>query len=465
MPALWQGGIAGSPYTDLYPSIWSLWATEDWWGQWRTGWLNTPDGQNWYPSTLLLGTAIIPLKSLVPIGTLYNWLMIGSRCLGCFSFYLAGRAWGSSHFSGLLFMVVVSMSPMIHGFAVEGIIEGTQIWPLGFWLWSIHRSSTKLSIFFGCLIILSNWYWACIWGILQTIRVTKQSSEAPLLIGPILLTSPWWFGFLGQGTTDPISSDVLRMMGFQFGFPTPHWLTSANPFAQSNYIGWVLIFWSLMIIRRKSTHKPLFIVGLGFVLSLGLSWMQSFPILSAIRFPYRLHLMTLIGLVLWIGCNTKWRSQHRKWIWLILLEQILCPSIDALIPISQAHFPEYVAMIDGPILEVPGPLNRPPGVIDPSKPRSRYLFYYQTEYAQPSGWRFSFNGLHTPTECFAETRIIDPHATPKEKATLGSTDCWKGIDWVVIHNTNTALNPRLIELGFTQQTNEVPVVWKRSQTQ
>ena len=85
MPALWQGEIAGSPYTDLYPSIWSLWATEDWWGQWRTGWLNAPDGQNWYPSTLLLGTAIIPLKGIVPIGTLYNWLMIGSRCLGCFS--------------------------------------------------------------------------------------------------------------------------------------------------------------------------------------------------------------------------------------------------------------------------------------------------------------------------------------------------------------------------------------------
>lgn len=462
LPAIWQGEIAGSPYTDLYPSIWSLWATADWWGQWRTGWLNAPNGQDWFPSTLMLGTLIIPLKPFISMGTLYNWLIIASRCLGSFSFYLAGRSWGSSHQSGLIAMIVVGMAPMVHGFTVEGIIEGTQIWPLGFWLWSIHTNNRRtLSIIFACLIILSNWYWACIWGMLQTIRLFHKSSEITLLITPLILMSPWWIGFLSQNHTDPIDPTVLRMMGVQFSLPKPHWLTPPNPFAQSNYVGWVLSIWSLCLLLKGRKYVALSMIGLGFIISLGLPLMQDIPILSAIRFPYRMHLMTLIGLALWIGCNTNWNSRHHKWIWVIFLEQFLCSPIDGFVPIAKAEYPNYVEMIDGPVLEIPGPLNRSPGMIDPSKPRAKYLFYHQTKYAQPSGWKFAFNGLQETTDCFAETRIVDPHATEVERRQQGSNDCWTTIKWVVIHNQNLALNSRLIELGFTQQTTTVPVLWKR----
>jgi hypothetical protein len=461
LPAIWQGDIAGSPYTDLYPSIWSLWATEDWWGQWRTGWLNAPNGQDWFPSTLLLGTLIIPLKSIVSMGTLYNWILVLSRCIGCASFYLAGRAWGNTHQSGLLAMIVVAMAPMIQGFTVEGIIEGTQIWPLGFWLWSVHTSRPKSSVMFGCLIILSNWYWACIWGILQTLRILHRKSEVILLITPLVLTSPWWIGFLGQGHTDPIDPTILRRMGFQFSIPTPNWWTAPNPFAQSNYIGWALGIWSLILVPKGHHRTPLYIIGLGFVLSLGLPWMQHIPILSAIRFPYRLHLMTLIGMALWIGCNTQWQPRHRTWLWLILAEQLLASPIDSLVPSANSEYPEYVERINGTVLEIPGPLNRPPGMIDPSKPRAKYLFYHQTGHARSSAWQFAFNGLHSPSDCFSETRILDPHATELERSKIGPIECWDTVEWVVIHNRNTALDSRLIELGFVQETKTVPVLWKR----
>ena len=462
LPALIDGQIAGSPLTDLYPSIWSLWATEGWWFNWQTNWLNSPTGQQWTPSCIVLGTLIIPLKPFISMASLYNTLILISRLLGCISFYMAGKAFGRTHTSGMLWMLVVAMSPMIHGFAVEGIVEGTQIWPLGFWLWSLKMKSPKATIAFAGLIILSNWYWACTWGIIQCLRLWKKPEELNLLILPIFLTAPLWASFLYQNNSYPIHSDVLRAMGFRFVLPTPNFLSPSNPFAHSTYVGWVLTGWVLWIWKNHTVKTGLQLVVVGFVLSIGMSWMQYFPVLSSIRFPYRLHLLTLIGLCIWIGANVSEGRSNRMILWLILLEQMTLSPIDWIIPSASSEYPDYTSKIDGPVLEIPGPLVRAPGTINPSKPRLRYLLYNQTKHAQPSGWKLGFNGLQTESNCFLETRLIDPYATEIERKQRGDIECWDSLRWIVVHNNNSKLDEFFTSIGFVKTSVQGPVLWNRA---
>ena len=137
--ALSSGDLAGSPYTDLYPSVWSLWATESWWGTWKNIWFSYPNGQSWSPSTLFWGTLIIPFKPFVSISFLYNISLFFNRALTCLSFYLAGRSQNNTHGTGLLWMVILAMNPMVHGFAVEGILEGTR----GVAVWILDMGDKK----------------------------------------------------------------------------------------------------------------------------------------------------------------------------------------------------------------------------------------------------------------------------------------------------------------------------------
>ena len=75
----------------------------------------------------------------------------------------------NSHGTGLIWMVIIAMNLMVHGFAVEGILEGTQVLPLGFWMWAAQNRMPRSSILFGCLVLLSNWYWSVVWAIVGVI--------------------------------------------------------------------------------------------------------------------------------------------------------------------------------------------------------------------------------------------------------------------------------------------------------
>jgi hypothetical protein len=463
LDALLSGDIVGSRFTDLYPSVWSLWATESWWGTWTNQWANYPEGQPWSPSTLIWGTAIIPLKEWLPIHTLYNTSLAFNRILGCLSFYMAGKAFGKQHSSGLLWMVTIAMNPLIHGFAVEGIFEGTQLWPLGFWIWAVHTHHYRSATLFGSFILLTNWYWSLCWGLLGVVLGRKESPIWKSMGLSILLCSPWIWHFTQiANSTVSITPELYRAMGFQFGIPVPNLFTPTNPFSQSNYIGWIVVGIYGYSMFHKQHRQSILIVAMGFILSLGLSFLQDFPIIGSMRFPYRLHLLTLIGIC--IGYSTQ-QLHFTKWIAFgIVLEFTLLSSIDLNIPKSPSSMPEYVSQITGPILELPGPLNRQLGTINPSKPRMRYLQYYQTKHQMPSGWGLDFNGLVKSNGCFSGTAVLDPHATTEEQSVKINLECWEDIEWVIIHTKNERLNKWLRTHQFQQLSTETPIVWQRLNT-
>ena len=463
--ALSTGELSGSPYTDLYPSVWSLWATESWWGTWKNIWFSYPNGQPWSPSTLLWGTVIIPFKPFISIASLYNFSLLINRALTCLSFYMAGRAQNNIHGTGLLWMVILAMNPMIHGFSIEGILEGTQLWPLGFWIWSVKKDYTRWSIFFGCLIILSNWYWSVLWILYQLIVRPKDTKIWKWTFASFLLCSPWIIHFIAiNDNSISLSADIYRSMGFQFGIPIPNFQSPSNPFAQCNYIGWILICLTAYQCRKKKQLRSMTLILCGFILSIGFEWMQSVPIIGSMRFPYRMYLLILIGIAMVLSEMTS-RQQSRIAI-LVLFEFTLLSPIDQIIPNSSAEYPPYTNLIDGPVLELPGLLDRAPGTIDPSRPRLKTLMYYQTNHQQPSVWELTFNGLNETSTCFAGTRIIDPQATQKEQSAKLNLDCWHSTKWVIIHNSNRTLDRWLKELEFNPSVEGTDrlQIWKRSTT-
>ena len=460
--SVYNGHIAGSPYTDLYPSVWSLWATESWWSTWNNVWFGYPKGQPWSPSTLFWGTLIIPFKSLFSISSLYNISLISNRILSCIAFYMAGKVWNDSHETGLLWMILIAMNPMIQGFAVEGIIEGTQLWPLGFWLWASKRDRPTFSIIFGSLIVLSSWYWSVVWAIIGAITQYQNRKVWGWMGISILLCSPWIAHFISvQGNGIELTAAVYRAMGFQFEIPTPHFKSASNPFAQSNYIGWIPTLSALYLCRKRVNSTAALLIGLGFLLSIGFGWMQPVPIIGSMRFPYRMCLIILIGLAIQLSEARK--KQRTGLAILVLLEFSLLSPIDQIIPTSPSAYPDYTQEINGTVLELPGVLNRAPGEIDPSRPRMKQLMYFQTSHAQPSAWELPFNGLNQTSECFAGTRIIDPQANAAEQTSQLNAECWESVQWVVIHNNGTSLDTWLTTLGF-RQTSEgatLPQLWSR----
>ena len=172
----------------------------------------------------------------------------------------------------------------------------------------------------------------------------------------------------------------------------------------------------------------------------------------------------MIGAVWWISSNTKLKSTLAKvLLYGIICEQLFLSPIDWIIPTTSKEVPEYVAQIDGPILEIPGPLYRPPGEFNPSRSRMKQVLYYQTMHNQPSGWKLDFNGLQPPSDCFLETRILDPQAETSE-ITESKEVCWSSIEWIVVHNSNTKLDSHFKDLGFVKLTEHPPILWRKGLT-
>jgi hypothetical protein len=457
LPAILQSDLAGSPYTDLYPSVWSLWATENWIkNDGLITLLNHPSGTKWYPNSLITGLLAQPILWFLSISSTFNLLLFVSRFATTFSFYLAAGAFGIQHSGRMFFMVLVGCSPFLHGFAVEGIIEGCNAWAIGFWLWAIGNKRYHLAIVFFLLGVLSNWYYGAVLCLLCICFAVKDRKVLLSFIG-LILCIPFVSMFLeSAGQMIQIPSDIRQKMGFQWGVPTPNLLSDNNPFAITTYLGWITI-----IAAFTSQKKYLWFALIPFILSIGWPFLYNFPILEWIRFPYRWHIATLIFLGL-AGGTAQIITKY-KWIpYLLLLENILLSPIDFILPSSSSEYPAYVSKINGPILELPGPLYRLPGDINPSRPRNKRILYYQTKHQQPSGWSLDFNGLQETSNCFAETRMIDPHSTPDEKNQQGSTTCWESIQWVVIHNGSDTLHPLLNQYGFTPVlSNEKPQLWQR----
>ena len=471
-PALWTQNIAGSPYTDLYPSIWSLWATEDWLHHFKSTWLNYPQGQSWYPSNLLWGILCIPFKSWLSMGTIYNIILFVARFAGAISFYYAGFAQSQNRNVAWLFMILIGCSPFVHGFAVEGILEGCQIWGIALWLWSIAKNKYKLASLFFFATILSNWYFAAVLSTL-CFWMGWQNRKIWYSFWGLLPSIPFIYAFLasmdGHQTIPP---EIRQSMGFQWGLPTPNILEKPSIFAINSYIGFIslAVMFHQRNIRTWNSQKwaalMLFFVSL--LLASGWSplYEQPFlkPLLGFFRFPYRWHLLLLIALALFLQDHPIWKSQ-RSWIVLgfIFMEQSLLSSISCFIPVAPAKVDNYVQMIDGPILDLPGPKALPPGTPNPSRQRLKYILYNQTFHQQPIGWSLDFNSLHSINSCFQETH--QTHRSSEDTLKVqnsAQSQCWNHIEWVVIHNQSTEWNDLLQSHHFQLHSQQSNIsVWKK----
>ena len=240
IPALYEHAIIGSPHTDLYSSIWSLYAP--WFSSdpiFHTTMLAYPEGMPLYSSALLKSLIAAPLSLFLAPHHIYNFLLILSRFLGPFLSFFAARAWGYKETSALGFALFFGAAPYFHGYAVEGIIEGVDAWPLALWLWSAALGKRTFMALSLALCVLCSWYLgaaACLLTILLSIerRDILFSFAGLLLSGPFVLIFIQNFPSMGA-----IPLDVRAQLCMDTSLPTPNIISEFNPFAKTNYIGWI----------------------------------------------------------------------------------------------------------------------------------------------------------------------------------------------------------------------------------
>jgi hypothetical protein len=177
-------------------------------------------------------------------------------------------------------------------------------------------------------------------------------------------------------------------MGASLQLPDPGLGEEFNFSAITTWVGGLTLLAAAVCRKRW-----LWLVPIPIVLSLGIGPWYELPILSEIRFPYRWHAATLALLALCAGITAD-RSRLGWWLGpLIVTEGLLTSPIEPIIPGSEASVPAIYTQVSAPLLDIPGPVARPPGEINPSRPRARYLLYYQTFHGQPSPWIPDFNSV------------------------------------------------------------------------
>ena len=454
LPALWQGELAGSPYTDLYFSVWSVhipWMDDG--SLFSSSWINYPNGQSIYSSAYLKSIFSWLLSPLCSPAQSYNILLFASRFAGPVVAFFAIRAWGYRETAATGFAVFVGMSPYLHGYAVEGIIEGVDVWPLALWLWACTTKRISYMVSSLALCIIMSWYLGAAACLLAIILARKDKRILYSLLGIILASPAIWMFVQTHPTMGAIPLDVRSSMSAEWGIPTPNGFSNENPFAKNNYIGWCAF---IALFQWRTARWALIPLALSF------GFGSDMPILSAVRFPYRWHLATMVL----VGFAIADVLQKKNWTWfpfVILAEFLLLSNINIFIPSSPAALPEIYTHLNRPILDIPGPLSFPPGVSNPSRERSFYLLYAQLYHKQPSLWPQDFNALHPTEETWSNWKTWDPIQKEKPTAITASDHeiLQKNQASVLIHHkrlykdNGLELEKNLVELGFSiQQSTE-----------
>ncbi len=442
-----NGNILGHGHTDLFPSIWGLWsfAQEQPGLPNETRLLGHPSGMGYYFSSPIKGwiaTLTIPLFGLV---STWNGLLIAARIATVLTSWAAARAWGLGEKGSLAAAALYGCSPFFHGYAVEGIVEGTDGWTLALWLWALGAKRFRLAAIPFALTVVSSWYLGMV-ACLLLVLATVWDRRALWSVFGLLMATPALMQFVSAFPgTAPLEDTVRAAMGGHLSIPTPGIHQGLQPFAITTYIGFVALAAALWSRSRWT----LLAVAPAF-LSLGVGPIYDLPIAELVRFPYRWHAATLVLLAPAVAQATEeWR--WGGWIpFLIVLEGLCLSPVEPIIPSTDPTIPEYVSHIDGPVLDIPGPVAMAPGVINRSRKRARYLIYYQTAHKQPSPWVPDFNSVGVQdTEHSVTLKTIaamDPlvkndrtHSTavfnPKILKDLE-------VNWVVLHRR---------ELGETKQ--------------
>lgn len=445
LPALWAGELLGQPWTDLYPSVWGLW----WFAQGSPGdgilplftsLLNHPTGMGFYYSSPLKGLAAIPLLTVFSVPAAFNALTVLARMGTVLASAGAARAWGAGTAGMLLAAGAWGCSPFFHGYAVEGIVEGTDGWPLALWAWAAGRRRWGLSAVFVGLSVVASWYLGACALLLAGLAGLRDRRAWLGLLG-VLPALPFVVAFGGAFSGGvPLDPSVRRAMGASLTIPRPGSFSGMHPFAMNTYVGWVLS--AVLLAARPRLALWALIPA---ILSLGWGPWYSLPGLEMLRFPYRWHAATLAILALAAARSAdRWRHGHVLGP-LIVLESLLLGPAEPVIPGAPVEVPALVLAIDGPVVDVPGPVALPPGVHNPSRPRSRWVLYFQTVHGQPTPWRPDFNSVGVAAEpeprlgpLLAYDRVAGGRGGPLDPGTVKGLETL-GLRWILIHGEDPGL--------------------------
>lgn len=433
LPALARGELIGQPYTDLYPAVWGLWwfAGEQPGLPLRCELLGAPAGVPFYYASPLHGWAAWPLLALLPLPVVWNLLLLAARVATVLCAFGAARAWGLAGPGALLAAAVYGCAPFFHGYAVEGIVEGTDGWTLALWVWALARPRPGAQALAFALTVASSWYLgavACLLAACAGPRAWLGAAGGLGICAPLL--AAFGAAFPAREALDPA---VRAAMGTTLGLAPPGWTAGLNPFARSSWVG--LLAPALALWARPRVPPGLLLGGAvcaGLAFGVG-PWFE-LPVLSALRFPYRLH----AGLLVLLAAGAGRAVGTRGWAWLwgpaVALEGLLLSPIEPVLPSAPAALPAlYHTLPAGAVLlDAPGPLARPPGEVNPSRARARWLLYGQTAHGRASPWIPDFNSVGVASvDGLDAWRALDPLHSPTPPEALPVPE---GVDLIVLRS-------------------------------
>jgi len=351
LPAVLRGELLGHPYTDLYPSVWGLW----WFSSHQPGFplhtdlLGFPQGMGLYFSSPIHGWLAWPLLPLLGLTATWNLLVVGARVGTVLAAWWAGRCWGLRGPGALAAAAVFACAPFFQGYAVEGIVEGTDGWALALLAATLGLRRPLWAAVALALTLLSSWYLGMA-GCLLVVLATLRDRRAPLALLGLLAVLPAAVAFIHAfPAAAPLPDEVRRAMGAHLDLPRPAVLDGLQPFAMNAYLGWVVV-----AAAAWSRSPWVLVAAIPAVLSLGWGPWYHLPVLEQVRFPYRWHAATLALLAPAVGLAA---DRLRAW-WLaplIAAEGLLLGPAEPVIPGASAEVPPIYREVDGPVLVVPGP--------------------------------------------------------------------------------------------------------------
>lgn len=451
LPALFDGHLLGHGFTDLYPSVWGLWAFSE--AQPglpnHTALLGHPVGMGYYYSSPIKGWLATPLIPLFGLTATWNALLLTSRVATIVCAWRAGLAWNLGRNGALAAAALYGCSPFFHGYAVEGIVEGTDGWTLALWVWALGAQRYRLAAVPFALTLLSSWYLgmaACLLAALAALRDKRAlwSGFGLVLAAPALVQFASAFP-----ESAPIDAGVRAAMGATIGLPNPGIREGLNPFAINAYIGFIAMGAALLSRTRWAA-----LAVIPALLSLGIGPVYDLPVAELVRFPYRWHAATLVLLAPAVAIT----ANRLRWgIFLgplIALEGFLLSPVEPVIPGAEDSIPEYATHVTGPVLNIPGPLAMPPGVTNRSRLRAKYLMHHQTAHGQPSAWTPDFNGVGTEPSPHAESLQAFTRFDPLSSGTPTHTPPSPrelGVETVVVHGRELGAKATQSAIDFLEE--------------
>ncbi|MES2638287.1 MAG: hypothetical protein V4850_02365 [Myxococcota bacterium] len=448
LPALLRGELLGSPFTDLYPSVWGL----AWFAGEQPGLptfttaLGAPAGMPFYYSSPLHGWAGTPAVWVGGAAFAYNLTLLAARfatvavAFGCF------RAGGLGVAGAIAAAGVYGASPYFHGYAVEGIVEGTDGWTLPLWAWLVLRKERLGSVAAFALIVISSWYLGMVACLLAAAWGLRERLAWLSLVVGLALASPFLALFVGGfSAAAPLPDTIRAAMGMPIDLVLPGALPGLNPFAITTWIG----VSTLVLAGLAARARPGFALGAlaCAALSLGRGPWYDLPVLEAVRFPYRWHAGTLFCLAPLVGFAVD--RIGKPWLALLpIFEGLLLSRVEMVLPGSPAEVPAIYDHVRGDVLlEVPGPVRMAPGEINRSRPRARYLLYYQAHHGAASPWAPDFNGVAAtlPAPWLATFASWDPLMKAERTAPDLVGAAVAGVTQIMVHRDELGGNAEAFE--------------------